>query len=154
MWLEENIPDKCVWAIIKLFSTRYAQNASTSRSLQRLLIESHNIDFTMIWQKIIIKKQQTTVERQWLVNCKRITSNDRLKTLMNGDVSLSLIGCFFVIKSNIAIFRQLHYLQHKRPWEFSVWTRTATENNPNHSCKNGPPPLVLPLCNLFPLVKA
>lgn len=59
---------------------------------------------------------------------------------MNGDVSLSLIGCFFVIKSNIAIFRQLHYLQHKRPWEFSVWTRTAIENNLNHSCKNGFPP--------------
>lgn len=104
-------------------------------------MESHCIDFTMIWQKIIIKKQQTTVEQRWLVNRWRITSNDRLKTLMNGDVSLSLIGCFFVIKSNIAIFRQLHYLQHKRPWEFSVWTRTAIENNLNHSCKNGFPPL-------------
>lgn len=76
------------------------------------------------------------------MTCKLLANNVEwsIKTLMNGDVSLSLIGCFFVIKSNIAIFRQLHYLQHKRPWEFSVWTRTTIENNMNHSCKNGFPP--------------
>lgn len=70
---------------------------------------------------------------------------------MNGDVSLSLIGCFFVIKSNIAIFRQLHYLQHKRPWEFSVWTRTTIENNMNHSCKNGSPPPYLTFMQFVPI---
>lgn len=139
MWLDENIPDKCVWAIINknYLAPKCIKIKVTSTFTNEIVqMESHCIDFTMIWQKLSLKNN-----KQQLNGSDWITSNDRLKTLMNGDVSLSLIGCFFVIKSNIAIFRQLHYLQHKRPWEFSVWTRTTIENNMNHSCKNGFPPL-------------
>lgn len=142
MWLDENIPDKCVWAIIKLFST--TQVCSKCIKIKVTSTFTDRVPLYWLHDDLAKNYHYKTTNNSWTaMTCKLLANNVEwsIKTLMNGDVSLSLIGCFFVIKSNIAIFRQLHYLQHKRPWEFSVWTRTAIENNLNHSCKNGFSPL-------------